>query len=176
MLTSAAEDPFARVHSLLRQGELSAALGLLCDQDRKQIGDVFRVDRNHAWYCVGDILYRQGRINEAKDAFKKSVRTRSDDVQALMAIGNCYDQLKKPKLAERYFSRALSFCNRRNSGDKRNEILFNLANSLFDQGRMDEAIRTYKKLNRAPLELRRKAKRNLALAVKKRSPPPAAGG
>lgn len=160
------KDSFVKIHGLLRQGKLSIALNLLLDADTNQIKDVFRFDRNHAWYCVGDVLYRQGKFEGSKNAFKKSLKIRPDDVQALMAIGNCYDELKKPKFAERYFIRALNHLdqNKERTKPKREAIILNLANALFDQGRMREAFNLYKKLDKAPLEIRRKAKKNLALA------------
>jgi tetratricopeptide (TPR) repeat protein len=167
-MNTTTEDPFLRIHELLRQGKLSTVLNALIDADSLRIKDGFQFDRNHAWYCVGDVLYRQSKFEESKDAFKKSLRTRPDDVQALMAIGNCYDALRKPKFAERYFARALSAFdrNRKRIGHKpkREAIVLNLANALFDQGRMAEAIKLYKKLDDAPPEIRRKAKKNLTLA------------
>lgn len=84
-----------------------------------------------------------------KTRSKKSLRTRQDDVQALIGIGNCYDELKKPMFAERYFSRAFTTLD--NSADKseadRETIIFNLANAIFDQGRMIEAIKFYEQLD-----------------------------
>lgn len=154
-------DPFAKIHELLRRGKLSIALNLLIDASTNQIEDVFRFNRNHAWYCVGDVLYRQSKFDESKGAFKKSLRRRPEDVQALMAIGNCYDELKMPKFAERYFARALNVLNqnKEKARPRREAIMLNLANALFDQRRMTEAIKVYKKLGRAPLDIRRKAKK-----------------
>jgi tetratricopeptide (TPR) repeat protein len=160
------EDPFSRIHKLLRQGKLAIALNSLRDAYTGQIKDAFRFDRNHAWYCVGDVLYRQKKFDESRDAFKRSLRTRPDDVQALMAIGNCYDALRKPKFAGRYFARALNAFDqdKERAKPKREAIILNLANALFDQGYLTEAIKLYKKLDKAPLEIRTKAKKNLALA------------
>jgi tetratricopeptide (TPR) repeat protein len=163
-MTIDTKDPFTRIHTLLRQGKLSTAFDLLLDVNTQQINGAFRFDRNHAWYCVGDILYRQSLFDEAKNAFKKSIRTRPDDEQGLMAIGDCYDELNKPKLAERYYRRALSVPAADNKGGRRFAIILNLANALFDQGRMTEAIKFYKKLADAPVLIKRKAKKNLALA------------
>jgi tetratricopeptide (TPR) repeat protein len=81
-----------------------------------------------------------------------------------MAIGDCYDELNRPKFAERYYRHALSVLTTDNKGDRRFAITLNLANSLFDQGRMTEAIKFYIKLADAPALIKRKAKRNLALA------------
>jgi tetratricopeptide (TPR) repeat protein len=162
------QNPFTWIYGLLRRGRLTVALNSLLDEDSQQIKGPFRSDRNHAWYCVGDILYRQGKFDAAKGAFKKSLRTRHDDVQALIAIGNCYDELKKPMFAERYFSRALTTLDK--SADKseadREAIIFNLANAIFDQGRMIKAIKFYEQLDQASKEIREKAMKNLVLAKK----------
>jgi tetratricopeptide (TPR) repeat protein len=163
-MTIDSKDPFIRIHALLRQGKLSTAFSLLLDANTKRINGAFRFDRNHAWYCVGDILYRQDQFDEAKNAFKRSIRICPDDAQGLMAIGDCYDELKKPKFAERYYRRALSLSTRDKTGDRRYAITLNLANSLFDQGRMAEAIKFYKKLTEAPATIKHRAKSNLALA------------
>jgi tetratricopeptide (TPR) repeat protein len=85
----------------------AAALRRLIDLPTCRLRKHFRIDCNHAWYCVGDILFKQRMIEEARDAFKKSLRTRADDIDALMAVGNCYDELQRPKIAERYFQKAL---------------------------------------------------------------------
>lgn len=162
-MNEATKNPFVKIHDLLRGGSLSAALNLLYSPETGQINEKFLIDRNHAWYTAGDIFFRQHKFLEAISAFQKSLRTRPDDVDALMAIGNCYDELKRPKLAERYFRRALDL---NESGEEQTcQVLFNLANALFDQRRFKEAAELYQKLERAPLDLRRKARKNYLLAT-----------
>lgn len=58
-----------------------------------------------------------------------------------MAIGKCYDALKRPKLAERYFRKALSVPARTLSAKSRAHATYNLANSLLDQARLDLLVR-----------------------------------
>lgn len=113
--------------------------------------------------ALGIFFFKKHDFDSAKSSFKKSVRSRPDDIQALLAIGNCYDELRRPKLAERYFARALKHLGK-DKNKLRNAIVLNLGNALFDQGRMNEAIKQYKKLKNAPLDIQQKAKRNIALA------------
>ncbi len=61
------------------------------------------------------------------------------DSQTWMALGNCHDELNKPKAAEECFRRALQYC----SGKDRDGICFNLANSLLDQERFEDAMELY---------------------------------
>jgi tetratricopeptide (TPR) repeat protein len=157
-------DPFIRVYQLCNQGKLAAALRVLIDPAACQLRKVFRFDCNHAWYCVGDILFKQRKVGEACDAFKKSLRTRPDDIDVLMAIGNCYDELQRPKIAERYFQKALDLSPQKNN-NKRQSILLNLGNSLFDQGKFDKAAVVYRQLLRAPGEIGIRARKNLSIAM-----------
>lgn len=60
-----------------------------------------------------------------------------------MALGNCEDELNKPKAAESCFRRALKYCEDQN----RTAIRFNLANSLLDQERQAEAIELYEQIS-----------------------------
>lgn len=163
------KDPFVRVHSLMKQGRLSTALRMLLNSETNMINDAFRLDKNHAWYCVGDIFFRQKNFEAAKNAFKRSVDYRPDDEDALEAVGNCYDELKRPKLAERYFRRALDVSTHTIKASERAAITFNLANALFDQGRLDEAIELYKQLTTGHVSIRKSAKKNLALAENRKS-------
>lgn len=171
---SAENSEFAVVHSLLRRGRLTAALALLLKPGAMAINEPYRSDLNHAWYCVGDIFFRQKKYDDAKNAFKRAVVFRPDDESALEAIGNCYNEQRRPKLAERFFRQALGVPHSINP-DERAEIKFNLANALFDQGRLDEAIQVYRQLIRGPVSIRKSAAKNLDLAegLKVRSAKPA---
>lgn len=160
-------DPFDRVHSLMKNGKFVNALRLLREPGANAISTSFRFDPNHAWYCVGDILYRQGDFKAASAAFKRSLSSRPDDAEALEAIGNCYDAQSRPKLAERYFRRALAVLDKPLTVAKRSDITFNLANALYDQGRLDEAIDLYRQLEDGHRSIRQVAKKNLHLAEKK---------
>ena len=155
---------FTLIHRYLRRGKLSIALELLVNSKTNRINSEFQYDKNHAWYCVGDIFYRQSHFREAKDAFKRSLYFRIDDIEALTAIGNCYDELGRPKLAERYFRRALGHCKPAIQNVDHFSIKFNLANALFDQNRIQEAILLYRQLSKAPESIKLKAKKNEALA------------
>lgn len=158
------KEPFANVHALMRDEKWSAALGILCDAQTGALSEKFLFDRNHAWYCVGDIHFRQEKYELAKQAFKKSVSYRRDDEDALMAIGNCYNALRRSKLAERYFRQALNVPGSTFSAKIRAEMRFNLANSLLDQSRFDEAITLFKRLTRAHVSIRTSARKNLIFA------------
>lgn len=80
---------------------------------------------------------------------KKDFYQSPDDVaseknhEAWMALGNCFDEMKKPQKAEECFKKALVYC----SKERESDLLFNLGNSLFDQMRYEEAITVYQKVS-----------------------------
>jgi tetratricopeptide (TPR) repeat protein len=121
-------------------------------------------DPNHAAYVKGDALWKQGRFKEAARFFLVAVEEWPEDYQALWALGNCYTELKKPRKAEDAFCRAIEAC----AGVDRYELMFNLANALFDQKRFAEALALYLEIPTGH-RLAQKAKRNATLA-KSRSP------
>jgi len=155
---------FERVHALLRSGRRAAALRALFASSTWRLKEPFSDDPNHAWYCVGTALFDSGKFDLASRAFKKSLRTRPDDFQALWALGDCYSELGHPKLAERYFAKAIRF------GRKESALAltFNLANAFYDQGKFREAIRKYRRVLRGrDKAIARRARKNLALAKAK---------
>ena len=96
---------------------------------------------NHGAYKRGCVLFKNGAFDKAKLAFEEALEYWPKDSQAWMALGNCEDELNKPKLAEASFRRALQYCE-----ENRSAIRFNLANSLFDQERYIEAIKLYEQI------------------------------
>src|ERR1700759_1114708 len=84
---------------------------------------------NHQAYKAGYALFRDENYHKAKLAFEEALRYWPKDPQAWMALGNCHDELNKPKAAEKCFRRALKYC----EGKNRDAVRFNLGNSLLDQ-------------------------------------------
>jgi tetratricopeptide (TPR) repeat protein len=78
---------------------------------------------------------------------------------ALWAIADCYDELKRPRMAQRYYSRALKLAPTNNAA-----LRYNLANALFDLQEYSEAIRQLQKITSKNAELRYKVRKNLQLA------------
>lgn len=152
---------FSEIYLLVRQRQYDTALNLLCGNKCDRLNKVYKIDTNHAWYNVGNIFFHQGEYATALKAFKKSLRTRIDDTQALAAIAECYSEMGKPSFAERYFRKALSY------QPEDHSLIYNLANALFDQGRYQEAIAQYLVIQKADGELFRLAKKNIAVARKK---------
>lgn len=114
---------------------------------------------NHEAYKRGYALFQGRDFQKAKLAFEEALSYWPKDSQAWMALGNCEDELGRPKIAERSFRRALMYCNDKN----RNDIRFNLANSLLDQERYDEAIAIYEQIP-AESDSYGAAQRNLLIA------------
>lgn len=158
-------DPFTRIYALTKRGDFESALKLLLDQGSGAIRDDFAFDRHQAWYCIGDIRFRQSEFFAAKDAFRNALSYRREDADTLEAIGNCYDALRRPKLAERYFRRALGTGALRR--DERAAISYNLANALFDQRRWSEAKELYETLSTGFGAVSKQAAKNLAAAAKR---------
>jgi tetratricopeptide (TPR) repeat protein len=128
------------VYALTRRNRLSSALGLLISPVTQNINTEYRDDLNHAWYCVGDICFKMGNFQDAKDAFRRALSFRKHDFDALHALGNCYAELGRPVLAERNFRRALLNASAVDAS-RRADLKFNVANALLDQRRFDNAIK-----------------------------------
>lgn len=153
-------DLFKPLYKLIKSRQYDEALEALFVGDIAKLKSQFKSDTNHAWYLVGDIYFKQLRFRDGITAFKKSLRTRRDDYQALWAIGNCYSEIKMPAIAERYFKKALSY----KPDDQR--LLYNLGNTLLDQGRYQEALDAYKKISKLDMPLYQLVKKNSAIARK----------
>ncbi len=98
---------------------------------------------NHEAYVAGCEFFENSQFKKASRSFQESLEYWPKDPQAWMALGNCYDELSKPKDAEKCFRRTLLYCEDKN----RDDILYNLGNSLFDQDRYSEAIQEFEKVS-----------------------------
>ena len=116
-------------------------------------------DSNHQAYKFGDDLFQAGAFSKAKNAFQEALEFWPEDAQAWLAKGNCYDELNKPSSAEKCFRKAALFARLKDI----EVIPYNLANSLFDQERYDEAIGIYEKIAKTGATWPQ-AKINMALA------------
>lgn len=154
-------DNFVAVYKLLKMGKFEEAIAVLQDPATGRIRREFALNRNHAWYCVADSKFRSGDVRAAVSDFKKAYEADPEDVQCLLAIGNCYDELGKPKLAERFLHKALSL---KPTGRTKAAVLVNLGNSLLDQQRWADALEYFAAPSRRKDEIGTVAKKNLALA------------
>ena len=100
-------------------------------------------DLNHKAYKSGCEHYKRGHYKKAAKAFSESLEYWPEDPQAWFALGNCHDELNKPKKAEACFRKSLRFT----ATDRQPDVLFNLGNSLLDQGKIEEAIGCYVKVS-----------------------------
>lgn len=149
---------FDSIHAKLQGGRLAEALRQLLDGRGVHLRSPYNENRNHAWYLVGDIYFRRREYRLAARAFRLAWRCRSEDWQALMALGNCFDLLGEPRNAERYFRRALLI------RPRCRKLQFNLGNSLMDQRRYDEAAKLFSRISADRRSgLMRRAGRNLRL-------------
>ena len=100
-------------------------------------------DLNHEGYKEGCKYYKQGDFKRARHAFETALEYWPLDPQAWFALGNCYDELKKPSKAEDCFRKSLKYT----SQDKLSDVYCNLGNSLYDQNKLSEAIDFYSKVS-----------------------------
>jgi len=98
---------------------------------------------NHNYYCDGVEYFKKADFKKAKNSFKSAIEYWPEDPQAWFALGNCYDELKRPLKAERCFRRALQFTTDKDPSD----IYYNLGNALYDQNKLSEASEFYKKVS-----------------------------
>ncbi len=78
---------------------------------------------------------------------------------AWFALGNCHDSMKQPASAEICYLMSLKY----SSEDAQPSVLFNLGNSLFDQGKYQKAVDCYAKID-GQSRVYEAAQRNLNLA------------
>ena len=105
-------------------------------------------------YTEADTLYKARRYAAALAGFRRALSLAPGDVDTLWAIADCYNEQKRPRLAERYYRSAI----KRAPVKQRPTLYFNLANTLLDQKRFKEAVQVYRQ---APAKMARK---NLSLA------------
>lgn len=94
---------------------------------------------NHAAYGRGCEHYQATNYYMAANSFVESLEYWPEDPQAWMALGNCFDEIGKPKKAEYCYRRSVEL----SPVKDKPKVQYNLANSLFDQDRFEEAISLY---------------------------------
>jgi tetratricopeptide (TPR) repeat protein len=94
---------------------------------------------NHNAYKEGCGFYHKKKFSRAKSCFETALEYWPSDPQAWFALGNCHDELKSPARAEGCFRKSLEY----SGPSAKSDVYFNLGNSLFDQGKLEEAIICY---------------------------------
>ncbi|MDP9894961.1 tetratricopeptide (TPR) repeat protein [Variovorax boronicumulans] len=156
------EKPFDSIHELLKTGNPGQVRRRLIDAQTGRLRQAYAWDANHAWYCVGNAEFALENYREAAAAYRRAYKADPLDAQSLWAIGNCYDALKRPKLAERILRKALRL--EGVSVKDKAALLVNLGNALFDQKRFSEAAATYLPVRGRRDEIGRKARLNFKRA------------
>lgn len=105
-------------------------------------------------YTAADTSYKTKRFTAALAGFRRALSLAPGDVDTLWAIADCYNEQKRPRLAERYYRSAIKHA----PVKQRPTLYFNLGNILFDQKRFKEAVQIYRY---APAKM---ASKNLSLA------------
>ncbi len=123
-------------------------------------------EANYQAYCLGCEHFKSGRFSQAKQAFNEAITYWPEDGEAWMALGNCFDELGKPLKAEECYRSALQYVDEA----RKQDVLFNLGNSLLDLAEFDKAIAIYQQVS-AQSAVYPKAQRNMALARSKRTHP-----
>lgn len=98
-------DVFETVHEAINKGQLEVALRQLLDMDVAKIRKPYTIDLNHAWYVVGSIYFKLSDYSQSLRAFRSALKNDSSDQQAAHAIANCYTELKRYKMAERFLKK-----------------------------------------------------------------------
>jgi tetratricopeptide (TPR) repeat protein len=150
---------FRKIHTLLRAKRYRAVRKAILDDKTGRVVPPYTEDLNHTWYVIGNAELGAKRYDRALKAYQRSYR--HDDGEgwmALMAIGNCYYQMKRPRMALRYYARALRFV------PSNAELRYNLANMYIDLRQYSNAISRLRRISTRDVELRRKIRKNLQLA------------
>jgi tetratricopeptide (TPR) repeat protein len=152
---------FEEVHDLIHEQELSTALGKLISRKSGRLRDPFSAYPNHAWYLVGDVYLKLKNFSLAANAFKKSIYHRSEDSDAVLALGFCYSENNQPRKAKNVLAKGNSLFPR----DVR--IKYNLANAYFDLNDFEAASKLYTTLQKCKDSfIARAAKKNLQITKK----------
>jgi len=128
----------------------------------KKINAPTASDDNHEIYVLGCQFYNASKFNKAITVFKNALEYWPEDDAAWWALGNCYTDTNRPRKAEQCFRKAITYA----TSEYHDAIYFNLTNSLYDQGFLNDAIDVYEKIS-AGSEIGRKAQRNLLLTRSK---------
>jgi len=91
------------------------------------------IDPHAAW--------REGRYEEALQGFLDRQVERPDDPEAALNVGSAQYKLENYGAAERAFESAAAAAN----GALRQQALYNLGNTAYRQGRLEEAVEHYRK-------------------------------
>lgn len=151
-------ESFDHIHQLLKACKFDDAYSVLIDVKTGRLNSAYKWDANHAWYCVGLAEFDRLNYYKAANAFRRAYKYNTKDILSLLALGDCYDEMKRPKFAERYFREALK---KNPKGEDRAALLFNLGNALFDQHKYSEALDFFRKVSRRSGETGEKARKNL---------------
>ena len=135
---TAYQNALAPIHALIRDGEYARAIAEMTQAGGQRLAPAFRHDGNHSWYVIGDAFFKMGDHNAAAAAFQRALRCWPGDAQALMALGNSYSEMQRPRLAARCYQKAMSL-----SPKIAADCRFNLANALFDQKKYSAAAAEY---------------------------------
>jgi tetratricopeptide (TPR) repeat protein len=128
---------FDSIHKQLKAGDFNTVIESLVYENSQRLNENFRWDANHAWYCVGLAEFELKRFQNAAQAFRRAYKSNPEDFQTLHALGNCYDEMKRPKFAERVCRKALDL---NPNGYDKAALQVNLRNALYDQKRYSEAM------------------------------------
>lgn len=130
----------------------------MLDDKKNRIKSPYDSDLNHAWYIVGDIYFENGNYESAIHAFKQALTAWPMDKDAMLALANSYSEIVMPDKAEKVLRDALKL-------DPKNPLLlYNLANSLFDQGNYQDSIILYEKIEKKDDEVYELAQKNIKRA------------
>jgi len=131
---------YSNIYRFLRDENYSSVLRNMLNANGR-IRNKYSENLNHAWYLVGDALFRKGNYRGAIKAFKKSfLNSNGADVEALWAISDAYEALNDRRWSIYYLKKALDI------DPHRVELLYNLANNYFDLGDYERAILFYDKV------------------------------
>lgn len=142
MATTRAETAYqhalAPVYALIRGGEYARAIAEMTQAGGQRLAPAFRHDGNHSWYVIGDAFFKMGDFAMAAQAFRRALRCWQGDAEALMALGNSYSEMQRPKLAARCLRKAIPLSPKRAA-----DCRFNLGNALFDMQNYEAAAAEY---------------------------------
>jgi tetratricopeptide (TPR) repeat protein len=124
------------------------------------IKKIYYQNPRDAWYLLGASVYELGDYYVALYCFKRAARFNAYDDACMLAIGNCYERLGKPKLSEKWFNIAMKFAT---DDESKDAAKYNLGNSFFDQKKYDAAIECYKSVATRKDEIGVLARKNLKL-------------
>jgi tetratricopeptide (TPR) repeat protein len=156
------ETVWKKYYALMRQQRYVDAHSLL----KREKDELIETAPNHFWYCYGDVLFRQGKLRDARLSFLHSLSHNKTDAMTLWALADC--RLKQRNLIA-VLTRLLGALRFLHRPQLRAQLLHDLGNVYADMSLTRHATSCYRRALALapPVSLRRSVQIGLKACCQK---------